>query len=363
MWKYDLGRTGSYPNGPTIFPLKLKWTYNTGTYLSQPPIIANNVAYIYGYGNGKLLAINATTGLLKWSYSQATYEYLDDKTPTVAGGVLYVTGVASVDNGATYPNVLFAFDANTGVLKWKYDTKNRTSADYSNVAVFNNVAYVPIGTKLYALDAITGTLKWVYASPSQFGFTTHCAISNGVVYVGDGWSSSLGNYNVCALDAVTGVLKWRYIIPEVNKHVSGISIANGMVYFGTEGNGTRDGALCALDANTGSLKWKNTNHIDVNMVAVADGIVYANVNNGGRGLQAFDANTGAIKWSTPSYAGIGISNGLAFVSGSYFTVLDAKTGALKWNYTYFSTFGFGEPFIYNGNVYVCENSSLYCFGQ
>jgi len=363
MYKYDLGRTSSFPNGPTILPLKLKWTYSAGGYISKPPVIANNVAYICAFGVGKLLAVDATTGVLKWSYSRTNFQMFDN-TFTVANGVLYITGQDTADGGYTISDMLFAFDANTGSLKWKYNTKIQNSSAYRDAAVFNNVVYFSAGAKVYAVDAINGTLKWTYTTASQYGFSTHCAISNGVVYVGD-IPIYNGNSKVYALDAVTGAVKWTYTIPEVNKSVYGISVVNGVVYFGTYGSGTWTGALYALDANTGSVKWKNTNHIDVGMVGVANGIVYANVNNGGWHLQAFDANTGVFKWyaSNYNYGDASISNGLLFAGSGSLDVLDAKTGVVKWSYNNFSGFGLIGPFIYNGNVYVCENSNLYCFGQ
>jgi outer membrane protein assembly factor BamB len=158
-------------------------------------------------------------------------------------------------------------------------------------------------------------------------------------------------------------VKWTYTIPEVNKSVCGISVANGVVYFGTYGSGTWTGALYALDANTGSVKWKTTSYIDVQMLGVANGIVYAEVNGGGWGLVAFDANTGVFKWNGLNYVDLSISNGLVFGGSGSLDVLDAKTGVLKWSYNDSSTYSVIGPFIYNGNVYFCENGNLYCLGQ
>lgn len=362
MYKYDLGRTANYPNGPTTFPLNLKWTYNAGETLVNPPVIANNTAYIYKNMAKELLAIDATTGLLKWRYTGTAFQALFS-TPAIAGGVVYVTGIDTADNGATVTTMLFAFDANTGSLKWKYNTTKDQSVALPScgVAVFNNVVYFTAGTTVYAVNAATGTLKWTYTTTTapQYGFTTNCAISNGVVYVGDYNGNSNGK--VYALDAATGAVKWIYTIPEVGKFIrTEIFVTNGVIYFGTYGNGTWIGSLYALDANTGAVKWKNTGHIDVEMLGVADGIVYAGVNNGGWGFQAFDANTGALKWSTLSCGDIGISNGLVFTGSASLDVRDAKTGDLKWSYNIPVWAG---PFVYNGNVYVCENSNLHCLGQ
>jgi len=371
MYMYDLGRTSSFPNGPTVLPLNLKWTYSVGSdYITQPPIIANNIAYIYTYPYGKLLAVDITTGLLKWSYSRTNFQSFND-IPVVAGGTLYMIGNDSLDGGMTYSNILFAFDANTGSLKWKYNTQSQgiSSNNYSDAAIFNNIVYFALGVKVYAVDAVTGILKWTYTATSEF--STHCAISNGVVYVGSRPISN-GSCKVYALDVLTGAVKWIYTIPEVGKCVCGISVANGVVYFGTYGSGTWVGSLYALDANTGSVKWKKTGYIDVRVVGVVNGIVYANVNSGGWHLQAFDANTGVFKWFSSNYntsnSDLGISNGLVFASSATLeatalNVYDAATGVLKWGYSNFGGYMPRGPFICNGKVYVCSNNNLYCLGQ
>ncbi len=363
MYLYDSGRTSSFPNGPTTLPLNLKWTYSVGSdYIATPPIIANNIAYIHTTPYDKLLAVDITTGLLKWTYTRTNFQLFND-IPTVAGGVLYIVGEDSLDSGTTYVSELFAFDANTGSLKWKYNTQSKdVSSGYSNVVVSNNVAYFALGAKVYAVDATVGTLKWTYTTASAL--TVNCAISNGVVYV--------GNTSLYALNATTGAVKWTYAVPEAGKIIQGISVANGIVYFGTYGSGTWIGSLYALDATAGSVKWKQTSYIDVRVVGVANGVVYANINSGGWHLQSFDANTGVHKLTLNSntlYSDSGISNGLVFTgsedgnTGSALNAYDSSAGTLKWNYNSLGGYMPLGPFIYNGKVYISAGSNLYCLGQ
>ncbi len=94
---------------------------------------------------------------------------------------------------------------------------------------------------LYALDADTGALKWRYKTGNKVESSP--AVYNGTVYVG-----SRDNY-LYALDADTGALKWRY--KTGNKVESSPSVYNGIVYAGS-----RDNYLYALDADTGSLRWR-----------------------------------------------------------------------------------------------------------
>jgi outer membrane protein assembly factor BamB len=378
MYKYDLGRTNNYlNNGPSTLPLQPKWQYSITGYIENFPVVANNLVYftvleISPTGNEeKLFAVDATTGSVKWSFTPNIYQYFGQSIPAVAGGTLYIVGTDTPDESRTYPAMLFAFDANTGVFKWKYNAGIVGTIDYSTPAVFNNVVYFPVGATLYAVDASNGTLKWKYAT--QNTIYTVCTISNGIVYVGGGWNGSQ-NSKLYALDAVTGALKWIYTVSENKKIIGGTTVVNGVLYFGTGSNGTLDGAIYALSADTGVLKWRSINCVDASVAAVANGIVYANVNSGGWTLHAFDANTGVEKWCFKGSNGFPIvmsrepiiSNGLMFVVGNSNTlyVADATTGAIKWSGLGDGNgFGATGPIAYKGKVYVLWHDTLYCFGQ
>src|SRR5690348_2417630 len=58
------GVAGSVPPAT----LKLLWTYDVGDVIDSSPAIAEGVVYIGG-GNGDLVALDLTTGKLKWKYS------------------------------------------------------------------------------------------------------------------------------------------------------------------------------------------------------------------------------------------------------------------------------------------------------
>jgi outer membrane protein assembly factor BamB len=74
---------------------------------------------------------------------------------------------------------VYALNASTGVLLWSYATGAPVE---SSPAVANGVVYVGSGDyNLYALNASTGVLLWNYANgPGQ----SSPAVANGMVYVG-----------------------------------------------------------------------------------------------------------------------------------------------------------------------------------
>ena len=74
-----------------------------------------------------------------------------DSSPIVTGGVVYV---GSLDNH------LYALDAATGDLLWRYETGNGV---YSSPGIDSGVVYVgSLDNYLYALEAATGDLLWRY---------------------------------------------------------------------------------------------------------------------------------------------------------------------------------------------------------
>ena len=140
----------------------------------------------------------------------------------------------------------------------------------SSPAVWNGAVYFGSGDgNVYALDAATGTLKWkfhtgdvVHASP---------AIADGTLFIGS-WDSYF-----YALDAATGKEKWRFKTGEDHEIAnqvgiqSSAAVADGTVYFGC-----RDSNLYALDAATGQKKWSFNNKGSwvVGSPAVRDGKLY-----------------------------------------------------------------------------------------
>lgn len=126
-------------------------------------------------------ALNARTGALVWRYRTSTASLADVgaapviSTPGqngVASGVVYVTGK---------DKTVYALNLNTGGLIWKYallggGNPTGSSGDVAGAALLGSRLYVPSDKGMYALNAITGTLIWhvlttstFYASPAVTG--------------------------------------------------------------------------------------------------------------------------------------------------------------------------------------------------
>ncbi|MBS2024767.1 MAG: PQQ-like beta-propeller repeat protein [Deltaproteobacteria bacterium] len=296
----DLQHTGVYAAPAITTQPHLKWKFETQARILGTPAIVGNTAYI-GSADGNLYAIDLDTGALRWKFAT---EGLVVSSPAVSGDLVYFH---------SYDGTFRAVEAATGKLRWAFKTggekrfaakhlhgllpPDETMPDFwdfwlSSPAVDAGRVHFGSGDgNIYALDAATGALQWkfhtgdvVHASP---------AIWNGTVYLGS-WDTFF-----YALDAATGKERWRFQTgrdPDIHNQ-EGIqgsaAIMDGVVYFGC-----RDATLYALDAATGAKKWSQ--HGDrgwrSSSPAVYEGRVYL-ATGSDKKFNAFDAKTGAIVYS------------------------------------------------------------------
>jgi quinohemoprotein ethanol dehydrogenase len=153
---------------------------------------------------------------LAW-YGDIDTERGQESTPVVVDGVLYVTSAWSK---------LFAYNAKTGALLWKYDPKVDTSVgpiaccDVVNrgVAVWKGKVYLgALDGRLIALNAKTGAVVWSEQTTDlkqPYTITQVPRVAKGLVIIGNGGAEYSVRGYVSAYDAETGKLKWRfYTVP------------------------------------------------------------------------------------------------------------------------------------------------------
>lgn len=154
---------------------------------------------------------------LAWYFDTGTRRSLE-ATPIVVDGIMYTTGSWSI---------VYALDARTGKLLWKFDPRVPRSwgfnaccdVDNRGVAVWKGRVYVgTLDGRLICLDAHTGRKIWsVETIPPDRSYTITGAprIIDGKVIIGNGGAEykRVRGY-VSAYDAGTGNLLWRfYTVP------------------------------------------------------------------------------------------------------------------------------------------------------
>ena len=137
-----------------------------------------------------------------------------EATPVVVDGVLYTTGAYSM---------VYALDAVTGKLLWKYDPQvfrgmqNQGCCDAANrgVAVWKGKVYVGVyDGRLEALDARTGEKIWsvdtVIDHERNYTITGVPRIVKDKVIIGNGGAEFGVRGYITAYDAATGKQEWRF---------------------------------------------------------------------------------------------------------------------------------------------------------
>lgn len=163
----------------------------------------------------KLNQVNAgNAGKLQvaWTFSVGS-NHGQEAAPIVVGDMMYVVGA--------YPNELFALDATTGEMKWKYSPHVDPSAQgvaccdvVNRGAIYDNgkIFYNTLDNHTVAVDAKTGKEVWaVKLGEISKGQTMTMApmAAHGKVFVGNS-GGEMGIHGwVTALDENSGKIVWR----------------------------------------------------------------------------------------------------------------------------------------------------------
>ncbi|MEI2738521.1 MAG: PQQ-binding-like beta-propeller repeat protein [Chitinophagaceae bacterium] len=295
-------------------------------YVGSVHTVQGNTGYIY--------ALNATTGTLKWKYILSNNQI---SSIEFSNGVIF-TGML---------NKITAIDTITKNIKWQYTTGGSI---HSTPTISNGIVYANSDDGyLYAVNAVNGNFIWKYQQGpiSSGGNYSSPTVSNGVVYIG-----SMDGY-IHAVNAATGVIIWKRITLNTQGTQSSPSVVNNVLYIGIPFS------LFALNATDGSIKWSyNTNSFDMaSCPTVVNGTVYIGSSSGK--IFAINADNGTLKWSYSTgidvHASPIIKDGILYV-GQYAVngklyAIDAVTGTLRWIYQGNDLY-FGSPVVFNGNVYI-----------
>ncbi len=166
----------------------LIWKHLLAGNIYASPSVADGMLYVGdSYPDWNFYALDATTGATVWKYPVAEYA----SSQAIANGVVYVI-----------PNLgVIALDAKTGVRLWESSTGGAANAP----VVANGVLYLSAQDEsLYAFNAGTGALLWKYAFSK--GSPSPPVVVNGLVYI--------GCYNLYAFGLPGGQVSDKFSPPE-----------------------------------------------------------------------------------------------------------------------------------------------------
>ncbi|MBO0914415.1 outer membrane protein assembly factor BamB family protein [Streptomyces laculatispora] len=270
-------------DGPSLYALDAvtgaeRWRLQTDAWVYS--LKADRGTVVTGTRGGGVQAWEASTGEKLWETTGAQTDFeTAEAGPAVHDGTVYLWQDAR----------LRAVDARTGVERWSYPVGDAASCGGVPLRVTpapDGYAYVCAGTRVLALDIGSGRVRWHFESPAVFlsppAFAPGPAVTGGGVYLAD----YLGT--VYALDASTGKDRWR-IATESRQSTEPVLVTTGNVHVGS------GSALYTLDAVTGTPKWRFAAGGEVvGAPVVADGRVH--FGSADHVLYTLDAAGGQLRW-------------------------------------------------------------------
>ena len=243
---------------------------STAVAIYGSPVLSGELVYIGGY-NGKVYAVNADSGAVKWQYPPETKDYL---APIVGSAVVALGMVYIGDSDGK----VYALDAATGGKKWEFDESEDTI--WSTPAIDDDTLFIgSFDKKLYALNAVDGSKKWDFETEGAIVSTP--VVHNNTVYFGS------FDRHLYAVDATGGQQIWRFSEnEEIGTQPGSWFWAKPVVYDNTIYAGNLDGKVYILNAETGKEKAGpidlgspiSSSPVLVNksvVIAVEQGIIYA----------------------------------------------------------------------------------------
>jgi eukaryotic-like serine/threonine-protein kinase len=314
------------------------WTFKTGKgggSIDTSPVVYDDVVY-FGSSVGTVYALDADTGAELCSYST---DGLIQASPVVvaasdgSGPVLYIGTDPPAGAGAEYAIYGAGNTHGSCSLDWEFtswavpDSGSWSAPAYGTDANGNPIlVFGSVGPDdaLYALNATTGALDWRYQTGTkvyQDVGSSPTISAPGVNGFADGVAYVLGKDKIVyAIDLTTGSLIWKYaLLKGSNGDVSSPALDGNTVYVGS------DDGVWALNATTGALVWDVltgfTFYGSPSITGPAGQQVLIIGNNEGR-LYALNLANGATVWTArPTTAGFWASAAIS-QGGFYITSLD-----------------------------------------
>ncbi len=276
-----------------------------GVAIYGTPAVVDDLVYIGGY-NGRIYAFNADSLVVRWVYPRENYLKAIISGPVVVSDRVYFS---------TSDGVVYALDAATGDRVWEFQIGAKVWATPTS---YDDTIYVSsFDNKLYALGAEDGKKKWEFEAQGALASTP--LVYENTVYVG-----SLDRH-LYAVDANTGRQEWAFMgeswfwaKPVAYNKVIYAPCLDGKVYILDAESGREVAA--ALDLGS-SISASPVLVGDRVIVASQEGVVYALDTGSNKGEQLADIEKEV-------YGSLCASDGIVYIHTQDYTIhpVDANTG-------------------------------------
>ncbi|MGH3459986.1 MAG: PQQ-binding-like beta-propeller repeat protein [Kribbellaceae bacterium] len=163
------------------------WSFQTGGHNSSTPAVVDGTVY-FGSRDGFVYAVDAETGAQRWRVQYGTNILASfQSSPAVANGTVYI--------GTNNDRRVLALDAATGAVRWSFRT---AGVVMSSPAVANGVVYVGSDDRsVYALRATNG--QRLMSARVSGAVDSGPVVAQGKVYAGTYGDTGGGNVYSFAL--------------------------------------------------------------------------------------------------------------------------------------------------------------------
>jgi outer membrane protein assembly factor BamB len=256
-----------------------RWSFDgaTGQYVEGGAIGGNT--FVIGNGDGNIYALNADTGGLRWKFETGHRVWA---TPLIVSDIVYI---GSMDRH------LYALRLSDGGVVWDF---HAGGAFAGTPVIWEGTLYVgAFDDILYAIDAETGTEVWQFAGENWYWGGP--AVRDGIVYAAD------VNGNVYALDAESGRQIWHRALLTADERPAPVRSApalseDGSLLF----VGSQTGGLYALDTSDGFEVWTRAGEGQVlSEPLVSEATVFEARILGPTRIRALHAENGRDIWVYP----------------------------------------------------------------
>ncbi|MFI5300665.1 MAG: PQQ-binding-like beta-propeller repeat protein [Polyangiales bacterium] len=318
------GRTALVPTAASVSGEK-PWFVQTGKGIFSSPVVGADGSIYIGSADRTFYSFTHA-GAQRWQL--LTGEIIDSSALLDDEGKVYF---------GSGDGKLRALDAATGDVKWTFQADDPSVRSAFINWFEGNVAIGPSGNLyvpndnwfIYSINREVGSVVWKFPMPDQTWSLPAIDPATETLYLGNNNTTALLGRNVYQLNS-DGTSGWQAITKGTN--AASFSLGNGLAYLASF-----DGFVHAYDQNSGDETWSfgTRDHVYASPAIAADGSLVVPGTDGT--LYDLDGLTGALKWSfeigepvrsSPAIGGDGV---IYFGGGDGRLYAVNSDGSLRWS--------------------------------